>query len=139
MAKAPGESDVEREEYFRLFRTGVAVFRWYLPRSGQNERLAMDLLPLSETIHLPYVQRNLFVFAGDAAAEPRTHGGVECRVGVTAVVNLKEEQAMVFMWSAEMVIQIRGLFRAGEMPESRAHVGIIALFEAFAMVMATYG
>ena len=46
---------------------------------------------------------------------------------------------MVFVWSAEMVMQIRDLFRAWGMPEGRAHVGIIALFEAFAMVLATYG
>ena len=79
------------------------------------------------------------VFGGDAAAEPFQVNGKEVTLGVTAVVNFKEQQVMIFVWTAEVVEAITTFFLAWGIPSSRAHVGIIAVFEAYAMVMATYG
>ena len=58
---------------------------------------------------------------------------------MTAVVNMKDQQVMIFAWTAEVVKALTSLFLAWGIPEARARVGIIAVFEAYAMVMATYG
>ena len=39
----------------------------------------------------------------------------------------------------ELVVKVTNLFRAWGVPEARAQVGIIAVYEAFAMALATYG
>ena len=58
---------------------------------------------------------------------------------MTAVVNMKDQQVMIFAWTAEVVKALTSLFLAWGIPAARARVGIIAVFEAHAMVMATYG
>ena len=88
------------------------MFRWHIRATGRSAHPVINLIPLYDTIHLTCEQDRIVVFGGDAAAEPFQVNGKEVTLGVTAVVNFKEQQVMIFVWTTEVVEAITSFFLA---------------------------